>query len=82
LNTRYMVLFKNARDSGQIRHLVRQVFTGDVKFLVDAYKKATLKKHGYLMLNFREGTPETRQVLSGILPGESTYYYVPEKKSV
>ena len=78
LNTHYMVLFKNPRDAGQIRHLAAQLFPGKVKFLADAYKQATSAPHGYLLLDFTQATPDNLRVLSGILPEEKAYYYVPK----
>ena len=78
LNTHYMVLFKNPRDAGQVRHLATQLFPGKAHYLVDAYKQATSTPHGYLLLDFRQSTPDNLRVLSGILPGEDTYYYIPK----
>lgn len=78
LNTHYMILFKNPRDSGQIRFLAGQLFPGKTKFLVDAYKQATSRPHGYLLLDFTQGTSDDRRVLSDVLPGEAgAYFYVP-----
>ncbi len=78
LNTHYMVLFKNPRDAGQIRHLSAQLFPGNVKFLACAYKQATSRPFGYLVLDFTQDTPDDHRVLSDILPGEEGYYYVSE----
>lgn len=78
LNSHYMVLFKNPRDAGQIRHLSAQLFPGNVKFLASAYKQATSRPHGYLVLDFTQDTPDDLRVLSDILPGEEGYYYVSE----
>jgi hypothetical protein len=78
LNTHYMVLFKNPRDAGQIRHLAAQLFPGDTKFLGCAYKQATSRSHGYLLLDFTQDTPDHLRVMSDILPGEEGYYYVSE----
>jgi hypothetical protein len=78
LNTHYMVLFKNPRDAGQIRHLAAQLFPGDTKFLGCAYKQATSRAHGYLLLDFTQDTPDHLRVMSDILPGEDGYYYVTE----
>ncbi|RLU21195.1 hypothetical protein DMN91_005568 [Ooceraea biroi] len=41
LNANYIVVFKNPRDRAQIRHLARQVFPDDPKFLEEAYYDAT-----------------------------------------
>lgn len=77
LNSHYMILFKNPRDASQIRHLGSQLFPGKNKFLVDAYKQATLRPHGYLLLDLTQSTPENQRVLSDILVSEKPgYYYV------
>lgn len=78
LNTHYMVLFKNPRDAGQIRHLGSQLFPGRVQYLVDAYKQATSAPHGYLLLDFTQSTPDEQRVASGILPGEEGFFYLPK----
>jgi hypothetical protein len=80
LNTHYMVLFKNPRDAGQIRVLAGQLFPGNTKFLVDAYMQATSRPHGYLLLDFKQDTPDSLRVVSDVLPAvEGGFYYVPEK---
>lgn len=76
LNVQYMILMKNPRDAGQVRHLAHQLFPGKVAFFVDAYKQATHRAHGYLALDLTQSTPESRRVLSDILPGEEGYYYI------
>jgi hypothetical protein len=79
LNTHYMVLFKNPRDAGQIRVLAGQLFPGNTQFLVDAYRQATSRPHGYLLLDFKQDTPDSLRVVSDVLPNEKKFYYVPEK---
>ena len=78
LNTHYMILFKNPRDAGQIRCLANQLFPGKTTFLIDAYKQATQKPHGYLLLDFKQSTQEKYRVLSEVLPGEEGCYFVPK----
>ena len=76
LNSHYIVLFKNPRDAAQVRHLGCQLFPGQTKFLVDAYKQATNRPHGYLLLDLTQRTSDNRRVLSDILPSEGKFYYV------
>lgn len=76
LNTHYMILFKNPRDAGQIRHLGAQLFPGNIRFLIDAYKQSTNRPHGYLLLDFTQETIDNQRVLSDVLPDEEGYYYV------
>lgn len=78
LNAHYMVLFKNPRDAGQIRHLASQLFPGKSGYLVDAYKQATQRPHGYLLLDLTQSTSEKFRILSDILPEEEGYFYIPK----
>jgi hypothetical protein len=80
LNTHYMVLFKNPRDAGQIRVLAGQLFPGNAQFLIDAYKQATIRPHGYLLLDFKQDTRDSLRVVSDVLPDEGGFYYVPKKQ--
>jgi hypothetical protein len=82
LNAHYLVIFKNPRDAGQIKHLGVQLFPGKggSMFLAEAYKLATQRPHGYLLLDFRQNTSDELRVLSNILPGEGTAFaYLPKK---
>jgi hypothetical protein len=78
LNSHYMVLFKNPRDGGQVRYLGSQLFPGQVKYFVDAYKQATSRPHGYLFLDLTQSRSDRQRVMSDILPDEEGYYYVPK----
>ena len=46
-----MVLFKNVRDTSQIRLLGRQMYM-NADFLADRYEDATSGPHGYLYIAF------------------------------
>lgn len=79
LNSHYIILFKNPRDMGQITHLATQSFPGKLEFLNKAFKMATKRPHGYLLLDFSPGRSDDRQVWSDILPFEDgPAFYVPE----
>ncbi|XP_071579098.1 uncharacterized protein [Temnothorax nylanderi] len=58
LNANYIVVFKNPRDRAQTRHLARQVFPDDPKFLEEAYYDATSRPHRYLLLDLKQSTPD------------------------
>lgn len=81
LNTNYIVLFKNPRDRAQIHHLARQVCPENPKFLQEIYFDATLKSHGYLLLDLKQSTPENCRYRTCIFPSdEYQYVYVPKKE--
>jgi septin family protein len=66
LNTHYMVIFKNVRDKAQITHLARQVYPENTKFFMDAYNQATSKAHGYLFMDFKQGTADNMRFATDI----------------
>ena len=80
LNTHYMVLFKNPRDSSQINHISRQIYPNNSRFLIDAYKDATSGTYSYILLDMKTQTSEELRVRSCILPtDEQQWVYLPKK---
>lgn len=82
LNTHYFFLFKNSRDELQIQTLGRQIFPGQVKYYMDAYKKATAKKYGYLLIDLSPHSDPKYKLRTDILPGQLMTVYQPEKAAV
>lgn len=76
LNSEYLVCFKNARDASQIRHLAGQVFPLKPQLMIDAYHQATAEPHGYLLLDFKQDTPDIYRMRQGLLPGDQHYAFV------
>ena len=76
LNTHYLVLFKNPRDALQVATLGRQMYPGNSKFLVEAFKMATEQPYGYLLIDLRADTLEKYRLRSNIFAGERQYAYV------
>lgn len=70
LNANYLVLMKNCRDKAEIRHLASQFCPGS-RFLQESYDNATSVPYGYLVLDFKQDTPECLRVRSRILPSEA-----------
>ena len=66
LNAHYIVLFKNPRDSTQILHLAKQFAPNNPKYVVDAFRQATEKPHGYLMLDFKQDTDELLRLRNSV----------------
>ena len=80
LNANYIVVFKNPRDRAQIRHLARQVYPDDPKFLEEAYYDATSRPHGYLLLDLKQSTPDEYRFRTCIFPEDMYHYvYVPRR---
>ena len=82
LNSHYLVCFKNPRDRAQIMHLSRQVWPENPKALQEAYTEATGEPHNYLLLDFKQGTPDEFRVRTKIFPDdEHNFVYVLNKKA-
>ena len=79
LNSNYIVMMKNSRDRAQINHLARQMYPGKSTFLTAAYEDATKREaYSYLLLDFKNTTPDQLRVRSGIFPGEAMCVYNPK----
>ena len=77
LNAHYLVIFKNPRDVSQIIHLGKQMFPGQPEYIREAFKSATAEAHGYLLLDLRQGTPDTLRLRTNIFPEEQHTVFVP-----
>lgn len=78
LNTHILVLMKNPRDVSQLQCLGRQAFLGKGAFLLDAYKDATSKPYGYLVLDFSPSGQEEYRVRTNVFPDDDTVIYRPK----
>ena len=76
LNSHYLVLFKNPRDATQITHLGKQMYPGKGSLVQDSYKDATSKPHGYLLIDFRQDTPDHLRLRSDIFPPKFETVYL------
>jgi hypothetical protein len=72
LNTHHMVLFKNPRDATQIRTLSQQMYPDNSRILVDAYRDATSRPYGYLLLNLRPDACDALRILTDVFDEQST----------
>ena len=79
LNSHYLILFKNPRDAGQFGVLARQMYPNGSKFAVEAFKDATEKPYGYLLVDLKPDTDEQYRIRTNIFPGELTTVYVKKK---
>ena len=77
LNSHYLVLYKNPRDNTQITNLARQMYPGRVPFLVEAFRDATAKPFGFLLIDLKPDADDSYRVRTGIFPGDEAYVYVP-----
>lgn len=73
LNSHYMVLFRQPRDLSSVSILARQICPTEIKFLIEAFQKATEnKEHGYLFIDLDPRNAKFKLFLrSSIWPSES-----------
>ena len=76
LNAHYIVAFKNPRDVTQIATLAKQMYPGNTKFMVEAYRDATSTPYGYLLVDLKPQTVEQLRLRTNIFPDEVNYAYV------
>ena len=76
LNTHYLVLFKNPRDSAQIVHLGRQIFPDAIKYFKESFADATSFPYGYLLIDLRTITPDMLCLRTDIFSDNRTFVYI------
>lgn len=80
LNSHYFVLFNNQRDQLQIQTLARQMFPGETKYFMDAYKKATKKKYNFLLVDISSHSDPLYKLRTDIFPDQLMIVFRPEKE--
>ena len=76
LNSHYVLVFRNPRDSLGICTLAKQMFPGCTKYLMDSFSDATTKPYGYLLIDCHPLMPESACLRTNIFPGERQIAYV------
>ena len=74
LNVTQMILFKSPRDVEQIGVLGRQL--GDRKLLLEAYKRATHKQFGHLLIDLDPQTDPKLKYCSNCTGSQPTVFYI------
>jgi hypothetical protein len=80
LNAHYLVVFKNPRDMSQIGYISRQAFPSRPGFLTEVYNNETQRRHSYVVLDCKQGTPDHLRVRSSVTTPWNTTVFVPNKK--
>ena len=70
LNTTYMAIFKNPRDSAQITHLAKQLSPGNPRWVIDAFRACTQSAYSYMLVDNHQKTDESIRVRSNVLQSE------------
>ncbi len=76
LNAHYIVMFKNVRDTTQIANLAKQMYPGNGRFMLEAFKDATMIPYGYLVVDLNPQTDEGLRLKTNIFPVEIHYVYL------
>jgi len=76
LNSHYIVLLRNPRDTLPVSNLARQIFAGDWRFATEAYKEATRNQFSYLLFDLHPSTDERLRLRTNVFPGEQSYSYI------
>ena len=77
INTHYVVLFKNKRDSLQMEMFGRRVMKDHVKFFFECYRKAVHTPYGYLFVDMHPRSDDEYVLRTQIFPNETpTIVYV------
>lgn len=80
VNAHYIVIFKNPRDMSQIQAMARQAFPHNATFLTRVYNNETTREHSYILLDFKQATPDKLRVRGSITEPWSTPVFIPENK--
>ena len=75
LNSHYMIIFKNPRDSLGVATLARQMYPRNTNYLLESFHDATARPHGYLLIDLHQVTDENRRLRTNILPDQSQIVY-------
>ncbi len=76
LNSHYMLIFRNPRDSLGVTTLAKQMFPKHTNYLMEAFHDATNKPYGYLLIDCHQLTLENLRLRTNILPGERQIVFV------
>ena len=70
LNSNFLLLLKNCRDSKQISVLASQLAPGNGQYILDAYKRSTECAFSYLSIDLYPQTPDVLRVRGNIFSDE------------
>ena len=74
LNSNYIVLMKNTRDSSSVSILAKQTHPFKTRFVTDSYLDATKKPYTYLLMDLRQETPEIIRLRGDIFSNVISVY--------
>ena len=69
-NAHYIIAFKNPRDKVAMRNIVQQAFPDNLHNVMDAFKQATARPFGYLVIDFHPESNDENRLVRYILKSE------------
>jgi len=81
LNSHYIVLLHNPRDTQPVAHLSRQVLGPDWRIGTDMYGEATREQYNYLLFDLHPCTDQRLHLRTNVFPGEQSYSYIKKGSS-
>jgi hypothetical protein len=78
LNTWYLIVFKNVRDSSQLLTLDRQLFLGKSGVLVDAYRDVMTDPYAYVVIDIAPHSEDKYRLRTRVFPGEDPIVCIPK----
>ena len=72
-----MIIFKNPRDSTQMRHLGMQIFPDNPGELMRIYREVTCTAHSYILLDFTQSASDLFRFQTDIFNTNYSTYYCP-----
>lgn len=73
LNCHYFIIFKNPRDSSNIIHLAKQLYPGNINYLVESYRDATAKPYSYLFIDMKQSTDERFRLIGNYMSKDDEF---------
>ena len=76
LNSHYIVLLHNPRDTQFVANLARQIFASDWRVATEAHRKATREQYRYGLFDLHPSTEDRLRLHTNVFPGEQEYSYI------
>ena len=83
INASYLILFKNPRNNIQPAIIARDMFPTNWRAFLRKYHEATSKPFGYLLIDFKQETPDDQRIITDIIPeyNDHNQHKLPIKES-
>lgn len=78
MNSHYIFLMRAPNAALHIRTIGTQLFPGQLKYFLDAYKKATERPFNYLLIDLHPSTPTQLRLRTDIFPDEDQTVFLPK----